>query len=430
MKFTSAALLLVLSSDNVSAFTPSFVPRNLGSSSFVMQKSFASPPKQQLQQQRNSGMVMFAETSGGMEQLQELTEAADTTVLSKQVRKSPSLFKLAGMATVPISAAIGFGLVPSRRFAAHTVGAVVTGIAGAVGKSRLDALTEANAKPALAQAVIDNGLDDVEQTAAAVNSVQEQFGLLDEDFEVLCMEIYSTYLMGMVKFNPTPKTSELKELESLKTALSLDNLQVGEAHCAAATEWYRTTCLFTPEEELEDADHPDRRAMDKLIFLTERALKQGGETDEAFRFEMTRVAKALKLDLATALDRVAETAEPFYTKALKSARSKLGTGQVNSAMLERARRTLGISDDTAFDMHIAAFNEEVRSLLGLVSGTNGDSDEENNAAPNLSAVKFSEDDVDRVSAAACRLQYASHELFHIEHDVLHCHLSFSTFGAA
>ena len=159
MKFTSASLLLMLSSDNVSAFTPSFVPRNLGSSSFVMQKSITALPKRQ-----RSGMIMFAETSGGMEQLQELTEAADTMVLSKQVRKSPSLFKLAGMATIPLSAAIGFGLVPSRRFAAHTVGALVTGIAGAVGKSRLDALTEANAKPALAQAVIDNGIDDVDQT--------------------------------------------------------------------------------------------------------------------------------------------------------------------------------------------------------------------------------------------------------------------------
>jgi hypothetical protein len=40
----------------------------------------------------------------------------------------------------------------------------------------------------------------------------------------------------------------------------------------AAAEWYRTTCLFTLEEELvNDPTRPDRQAMDKLLFLMERA---------------------------------------------------------------------------------------------------------------------------------------------------------------
>jgi hypothetical protein len=348
---------------------------------------------------------MFKELpSGGIEQLQELTQSADeATMISRKVRQSPSLFKLAGLATIPLSAALGFGLVPSRRLAAHTVGAVVSGLAGAVGKSRLDALTEEHAKPALAQAIIDHGLNDVAKTAAAVQQVKEVFGLADEDFEALCLQIYATYLMGMVKYSPAAKTSELKELESLKAALALENLHVGEAHCLAATEWYRTTCLFTPEEELDDVDHPDRQAMDKLLFLTERALRQGGETDEAFRFEMTRVAKAVKLDLSTAMDRVAETAEPFYARALKSTRAKLGTNQVSSAMLERARSTLGIADETAFDMHVAAFNDEVRELLGLAtaatgSGTSAATENDNDTiSPSyLGAVKFPDGAIERV----------------------------------
>jgi hypothetical protein len=317
------------------------------------------------------------------------------------VRQSPSLFKLAGLATIPLSAALGFGLVPSRRLAAHTVGAVVSGIAGAVGKSRLDALTEEHAKPALAQALLDHGLQDVSTTQGAVQEVKEQFGLLDEDFEALCLQIYSTYLLGMIKYNPSAKTSELKELESLKTVLSLDNLHVGEAHCLAATEWYRTTCLFTPEEDLDDVDHPDRQAMDKLLFLTERALRQGGETDEAFVFEMTRVSKAVKLDLSTALDRVAETAEPFYQRALKSTRSKLDSNQVSAGMLERARSTLGIAEETAFDMHVAAFNDEVRELLGLQEASSstatGTEDDSDTSSPTyLGSVKFPDGAIERV----------------------------------
>ena len=134
--------------------------------------------------------------------------------------------------------------------------------------------------------------------------------------------------------------------------------------------------------------------MDKLLFLTERALTQGGETPEAFKFEMTRVATAMKLKLSTALDRVTDVNEPFYQRALKSTRSKLGSNQVSGAMLERARKTLGISDETAADMHIAAFNEEVRELLGLESD---DDDEESDESTSQLSAKFSEDAEERVS---------------------------------
>ena len=109
---------------------------------------------------------MLVETSGGMEELQEMTE--QETGVTKQVQKAPSLWKMAGYASIPISAALGFGLVPSRRLAAHTVGAVVSGALGAVGKSKIDSITETAALPAIAQVLVDNGLEDTEETAAKV----------------------------------------------------------------------------------------------------------------------------------------------------------------------------------------------------------------------------------------------------------------------
>jgi hypothetical protein len=339
----------------------------------------------------NKRLTMLVETSGGMLELQEIVDNDPRVV--QQVRKSPSLWKMAGYATIPLSAALGFGLVPSQRIAAHTVGAVVTGALGAVGKTKMDDIAESAAKPAIAQAILDFGLEDPAKTQAQVHGIQNLFGVLDEDFESICTEVYQAYLLGMVKYNATPKTSELKELSSLKTVLDMDNLMVGEAHAAAAAEWYRTTCLFTPEEDLDDPEHPDRMAMDKFLFLTERALRQGGETEEAFVFEMTRVAKALNLDLNTALERVASVVEPFYQRALKSTRSKLGTAQVSSAMLERARKTLGVDDMTAKDMHVGCFNEEVRELLGKAESS-GDEEEETPVA-NL---KFSDGAPERVSS--------------------------------
>jgi hypothetical protein len=416
MKFNVAVfLLLVLAMENGRAYSPCFIPKHsLGSSSFVANRRATSTlyttslqsnkhrqtPQQNSIHHRKCSLTMFAETSGGMEELQDFLDTTAATVpLAKQVRKSPSFFKIASLATVPLSAAVGFWSVPSRRFAVHTVSAVVSGIVGAVGKSRLDHLiTQENAKPAVMQAIVDQGL---ENCASAIATVAEQFGVPEFDFETICTEVYSTYLVGMVKYNPRPKISDLDELEQLKNALSLENLQVGEAHAMAAETWYRQITLKTSEEDLEDPEHPDRQAMDKLLFLTERALRRNEETEEAFRFEMTRVAKAVKLEFGEAIERVAETAEPFYQRALASARAKLGTGQVNPKMLEKARKTLGIPDDTAFDLHVATFNQEVRELLGVTSasstGSSSTGDNEQDDVPiDYSQVAFQEGALERV----------------------------------
>lgn len=361
--------------------------------------------------------LKFAEVSGGMEELEQLTDDKRANALEKQVRKSPSFWKLAGYATIPVSAALGFGLVPSRRLAAHAAGAIFTGVAGAIGKSRLDVITESAATPAIAQAIIDHGIEDPTTTAGYIREIQTKFGIADdEEFEAMCAEVYSKYLLGLVKNNPVTKTSEPKELENLKAALGLSNLMVGEAHGAAAAEWYRTTCLFTPEEDLEDPDHPDRQAMDKFFFLTERVLHRGEETPEAFRFEMTRVAKAMNLSLLEAMDRVTDVNEPFYQRALKSTRAKLGTNQVSQSTLDKARQSLGISDQTAFDMHISCLNEEVRELLGLNTG-----DDEEGADVDINTAKFSEGARERVCNCQKEIKYILFPLHFICSNLIYFH---------
>jgi len=383
MRFTSAAVAAVclLSATENIQYGDAFSvqpPMASGSNSY-------SALTRQVNHRHNQGRASLAplrfqiptggEPSGGMEELQELTENQSASALEKQVQKSPSFWKMAGYATIPVSAALGFGIVPSRRLAAHAAGAIVTGVAGAIGKSKLDSITESAAYPAIAQVIIDHGIEDPTTTSGYINSLKELHGIVDDDdFESMCADVYSKYLIGMIKFNPMPKSSEPKELGKLKTSLGLSNLLVGEAHAAAAEEWYRQTCLFTSVEDLDDPDHPDRQALDKFLFLTERSLKQAEETNEAFQFEMARVAKAMNLSLKVAMDRVADVQEPFYARALKSTRAKLGSGKVSEAMLERARQTLGISDQIAYDMHVACFNDEVREQLGLA--TDDDDDDE------------------------------------------------------
>lgn len=332
--------------------------------------------------QKSRAMTMFGDTGGGMEELIELTKS--DAALSKTVRKSPGLFKVASVASIPVSAALGFVMTPSRRIAAHAVGSIASGVLGAVGKSRLDDATESAAKPAIAQVIIDEGLDSPE-LGDDILELRHKYGVEEEDFAEMCTDIYKRYLIGMVK-NPFAKTSELSELTKLREALHLDNLAVGEAHALAAADFYRTTCLFTPVEDLDDPEHPDRMSLDKFLFLSERAFRQGGETDEAFKYEMSRVTKAFDVDYEEALERVAEVAEPFYARALASTRAKLDTGKVSSDMLLRARTSLGIDEQTATDMHVSTFNDEVKALLG----TDGEE------PADLAILKFPEGAMDRL----------------------------------
>jgi hypothetical protein len=245
---------------------------------------------------------------------------------------------------------------------AHAVGGLATATLGTVTKSRLDDLTSSAAKPAIAKLILEQGLEDAPALAESVAKVQKDYQVDEDDFRAYRCEIYKLYLLGMCQ-NPMAKTSELKELSSLKRALSLDNLDLGAAHADAAAELYRQIGLYTPEEELDDEGHPDRMKIDKCLFLSERAFRSADETDEAFNFEMGRVAKAFKLSTELASERIVEVAEPFYRRALGSTRAKLMSGKVNRDMLMRARESLGIQDSLKNDLHSECYAEEVKAQL-------------------------------------------------------------------
>lgn len=379
MHFKSGALTFLLASAGTFENASSFGVPGQQSSSFV-----SSSSSRTLSQYNNksSNMKMFGGAGGGSEELKEMLNEGDK--LSKTVRGAPGLFKAGGIAAIPAAAALGAMVTPPG-LAVTVVGSAVTGVAGLIGKNRIDIASEEAAKPAIAKLIVDSGIDSP-GVAEEIMAVKDKFGVEEEDFTAMCCDVYKKYIIGMVK-TPITKTSEMKELTNLRNALNLSNLSVGEAHAAAAKEFYRQTCLFTPVEELEDPDHPDRMSIDKFLFLSERAFRQGEETSEAFKYEMSRVAKAFDIKLDEALERVAEVAEPFYQKALETTRSKLDTDAVSSDMLTRARNSLGIDTTTANDMHNAVFAEEVKSLLGK-SGEDGDVD--------LSSLKFEDGAKDRV----------------------------------
>lgn len=321
----------------------------------------------------NNRMTMLIEPSG-KDALDALSSTGTTS--KNPLRKAPSTVRNAiSTASIPAGAILGFALTPGNKIVANALGAGITGILGSVGKSKIDSIAAETAKPAIAQLLLDNfdswdaNVESLREDVVKV-AKQNKVDIESGDLNIIAMDIYARFLMAMCK-NPYAKTTELKELSNLRSILNLSNLDLGEAHSIAASEFYRTTCLFTPEEELEDEEHPDRMSLDKLLWLSSRAIssasdEEGEDGDGAYIFEMSRISKALKVSFPEDVrERVQSVAEPFYERALKSTRTKLDSGQVSSAMLDRARNTLGIDDFIKRDMHVECYQQEVRELLGL-----------------------------------------------------------------
>lgn len=73
------------------------------------------------------------------------------------------------------------------------------------------------------------------------------------------------------------------------------------------------------------------------------------DTEEAYSFEMSRVGKIFDLSLGEVKERCAAIATPFYDKALSSATAKWDT--VKAGQLQGARKTLGMDEEKAKEMH-------------------------------------------------------------------------------
>eukprot|EP00578_Thalassiosira_sp_NH16_P017686 CAMPEP_0181123232 /NCGR_PEP_ID=MMETSP1071-20121207/25776_1 /TAXON_ID=35127 /ORGANISM="Thalassiosira sp., Strain NH16" /LENGTH=1197 /DNA_ID=CAMNT_0023208333 /DNA_START=215 /DNA_END=3808 /DNA_ORIENTATION=- len=400
MRFHSAACAVVLSAAATSAFSfsPLAVPpatssvRNNGIAGRSFAPTSGARPAFGLPSSSNNHLSIISSTTtpssssssttslnlaggGGPEALEDYIATLSHTEskLSSKLR-NPRLVKLAGVAALPLSYVVGAAVTPSRRLAARAVvGAFAAVTAGGVGKDAVDEDVRRSCPAAIARRLFELGVDDA-NVADGIYDLKEDHGVDDEDFANMRTEVYAVYLAGMA-MNPLAKTAELKELASLKLALDLDNMQVGQAHADAAAKFYRDVTRFTSLDELDDEDHPDRVSLDKLLFLTERAFRQGGETEEAFTFEFSRVARALGgLTIAEGLQRAKDVAKPFYERALASTRAKLNSGAVSPDMLGRARGTLGIDEVEAKEMHIEAFDKEIRIQLGLPEEDDDDDD--------------------------------------------------------
>jgi len=122
--------------------------------------------------------------------------------------------------------------------------------------------------------------------------------------------------------------------------------------------------MWTSSADLSDPASEDRKKVNRILYLSDRLFRQcEGDNEEAYKYEMGRVAKVfgLEVDAAEVEERILDVSSPFYSKALRSARDPSKT--ITSEMLLRARRQLGISDTQAARMHMETYVNEIQTLL-------------------------------------------------------------------
>ncbi|CAM9168786.1 unnamed protein product [Chrysoparadoxa australica] len=306
---------------------------------------------------QHTALSMLVEPSG-KDSFQELEADAETNpVRSVLAKTSPQFAGVVFNGLIPVGAAVAALAVPGGRVVSAVAGAV-GGVAGGIARAQLSAQNKATAPAAVGRLLELKGIGEV--PPELILAELQGYGVEGAEAEEVLVLVYKKYLLAMCKSSAT-KTAEIKELSELRESLGLDGEMLGNAHYEACLAVYKERVLFTPTEELEDEYSPDRRALDKFLFLSDRMFEVC-DTEEAYQYEMGRIRKVFDLSQQEVKSRCQAIARPFYSKALDSVSNKLES--VKADALVRARNTLGIPDDTAHEMHLAAYQAEVKKIVG------------------------------------------------------------------
>eukprot|EP00752_Nemacystus_decipiens_P017831 g15987.t1 len=293
----------------------------------------------------------------GKDSFKEIEQEIEADPIKKSVSKmTPGVAKAVLTGVVPVASAVGYLAMPGGA-AVSAIGAVASGVGGNLARKKLKQARLDSAPAKVASMLDAKGVGNI--TPQEIMAALASFGMEGEAAEDVLIEIFSKYVVAMVQ-NSATKTSEIKELSELRETLGLDGLLMGEALYQAASPVYSQFVMRTPSTELADEWSPNRRALDKFIFLCDRMFEVC-DTEEAYSFEMSRVSKIFDLSLGEVKERCAAIATPFYQKALGSAAAKWDS--VKADQLQRARKTLGMDEEVSKDMHKEVYRSEALKLV-------------------------------------------------------------------
>ncbi|CDF34634.1 unnamed protein product [Chondrus crispus] len=204
---------------------------------------------------------------------------------------------------------------------------------------------------------MEKGLADPE-LPPLVQGMKGKFGLSDEDLTEMCETTYELYLLAMVAV-PDVSFGEISQLGRLKAAFRLGGASVGDAHFEACRAFYRNNVVYMDAEDDDFERDAAQRKLDKLLFLSDR-MYEDKETEEAYRYEQSRLFKFFSMNKDRYEERVARVALPFYKDVVARA---CVDSSVGSEDLLAAQATLGVKDIQAERIRSDAYADRVDSLV-------------------------------------------------------------------
>lgn len=269
---------------------------------------------------------------------------------------APPLRGLLAVATVVAASAVSFSAAPPRGIARP--GAAVAGAAvAAAGVVTLRNGPKKAARKYLASLLVEKGLADP-TLPPLVQGMKGKFGLSDEDLTGMCQTTYELYLLAMVAV-PDVSFGEISQLGRLKAAFGLGGANVGDAHFEACRAFYRNNVIYLDAEDDDVERDAAQRKLDKLIFLSDR-MYEDKETEEAYRYEQSRLFKFFSMTKDRYDERVARVALPFYKNVVARA---CVDSSVGSEDLLAAQATLGVKDIQAERIRSDAYADRVDALV-------------------------------------------------------------------
>ncbi len=269
-------------------------------------------------------------------------------------KAGPAATQGAMSAVVAVAGAVGFIATPSRRIPVNAIGGALSSGLGLLARSRIKKERREAAATAVA-ARLRAGL--ASTTPEELASLAESYDVPRAQFQKQLAELYLVYLTACLE-SPTIETSELSELLQLKSLLRLTAAQIGTQVFAAARALYSRHRAYLEDDE---GGSESKAILTKFVFLAERLLSQD-ESEEGYRYEVTRTQRVFGLMAAEWGARAEEAAVPFYEKTLASA--VMQGVAVTAEQLAQVRASLGISDGCAQGLHEAQYARLASSLLG------------------------------------------------------------------
>ena len=220
----------------------------------------------------------------------------------------------------------------------------------------------------------------------AVDGIARRFGI-DPQSEAWRLDtlvgVYERYLRALLDTTSVVRIPEVRQLKELKRAFRLSNADAGDAHFQVAARFKRDNFVYidnyvlaqglgtaTESGAAAEADPFQQRAREvmrgisKVLFLSARVLDEPAETEEGYRYEMTRLRNVFEVSEDELEARMNEIAVPFYEKAVQSALKQVRAGaRLDASRLKAAREALGVNVATAGRINLSAYTAFVKEQL-------------------------------------------------------------------